>query len=325
MRVAINGFGRIGRGFLRRATEKGINVVAINSLAGPDTFAYLLKFDSVYGKFNYPVNYGKNFLKVANKKILCFNEREPRNLPWKKLDIDIVIEATGIFRDREKAAAHIKAGAKRVVISAPSDNADITIVIGVNEKKLKKSHKVISMASCTTNCLAPVAKILDDHFGITKGYMTTIHAYTNNQILLGDHHPKKRRGRAAAINLIPTTSGATKAIEQVMPSLKGKLKGLAIRAPVPCGSLVDFVALLKKSTTKEELNKLFGRYAIGKMKGILGVTSEDYVSSDIIGDDRSSVVDTQLTEANGRMVKVFSWYDNEWGYSSRLVDLIKFL
>jgi len=278
VRVAINGFGRIGRAFLRRALDKKVKVVAINSLASPETFAYLIKFDSVYGRLKRKVEFGKDFLKIDGKKILCFQERDPEKLPWAKLKIDVVLEATGIFKDREGATKHLTAGAKKVLISSPATNPDRTIVLGVNEKTLQKSDKIISMASCTTNCLAPVAKILDDNFKIKQGCMTTIHAYTNNQILLGDHHKKKRRGRAAAINLIPTTSGATTSIGEVIPRLKGKLDGLAVRAPVPCGSLVDFVAILEKPTTKEELNRLFKKYSDKQMKGVLGYTEEEFVS-----------------------------------------------
>ena len=322
MKVAINGFGRIGRAVFRIALEKGYNIVAINDLTDIENLAYLLQSDSVYGKYEKKVSHGENFIKVGNKKVAVCSEKDPLFLPWKKLKVDVVIEATGFFRDRDSASKHLKAGAKRVVISAPGKNVDRTIVLGINEKSLKKSDKIISMASCTTNCLAPVAKVLNNTFGIEKGFMTTIHAYTNDQKILDVPHKDFRRGRAAAQNFIPTSSGATKAVCEVIPSLKGKMDGLAIRGPIACGSIVDFVVTLKKSATKESINAAMKKAANGKMKGILRYSEDEMVSSDVIGDSHSSIFDSKLTQANGKVVKVLSWYDNEFGYSSRLVDLL---
>ncbi|MBU3923362.1 MAG: type I glyceraldehyde-3-phosphate dehydrogenase, partial [Nanoarchaeota archaeon] len=272
MRVAINGFGRIGRVFFRRALEKGVNVVAVNDMAGVEELAYLLKYDSVYGALGAQVlgvrgkGLGGNYLKVGNKKILVFNEREPENLPWGKLGVDVVIESTGVFRDRDGAAKHLKAGARKVLVSAPMDDADAMIVMGVNDKVLKKSDEIISLASCTTNCVAPIVKILNDKFGISKGFLTTVHAYTNDQNILDTSHKKMRRSRAGAINLIPTSSGASKAVGVVIPEMRGKLDGMAIRAPVACGSIVDLVCVLGRKVSVEEVNAVFKN---SKMKGIL--------------------------------------------------------
>ncbi|MCW8965346.1 MAG: type I glyceraldehyde-3-phosphate dehydrogenase [Candidatus Pacearchaeota archaeon] len=324
MKVAINGFGRIGRAVFKIALEKGINVVAINDLSDIETLVYLLKYDSVYGKYNKKVEGGKDFIKVNGKKIFVFGEKEPQNLPWKKLGVDVVVESTGFFTDKEGARKHIEAGAKRVLISAPAKNPDMTIVLGVNEKDLKKEHKIISMASCTTNCISPVVKVLNDKFGITKGYLTTIHAYTGDQRLVDAPHKKLRRGRSAGINLVPTTSGAATAVTEVIPSLKGKLDGLAIRAPVACGSICDFVAVLKKSVTEDEVNKAM-KEASKKIKNVLEYSEDELVSTDIIGNMHSSIFDSKLTKTNGNMVKVFSWYDNEYGYSNRMVDTLKLL
>lgn len=328
MRVAINGLGRIGRVFLKRALEKGINVVAINDLAEPETLAYLMKYDSVYRNYDKKVEAGHGFIKIGSKKILIFSEKDPEQLPWKKLQVDVVLDSTGIFKDRDGAGKHLKAGAKRVVISCPAKEPDVTIVLGVNGEKLKKEHKIISMASCTTNCLAPVAKVLNDSFGIKKGFMTTVHAYTNDQKTLDIVHKKLRRGRAAAQNIIPTSSGATSAVGEVIPSLKGKMDGLAMRVPVPCGSIVDFVVELKKNVSVEDINKAMKKAALGKMKGILQYNEDEIVSSDILSNFHSSIFDSTGTQVigvggKGNMVKVLSWYDNEFGYSSRLVDLIK--
>jgi len=325
MKVAINGFGRIGRAIFKIGIERNIDIVAINDITSPKNLAYLLKFDSVYGNYNKSVESGQDFIKVNNKKIKVFAEKDPENLPWKELGIDIVIESTGFFTDREGANKHLKAGAKKVIITAPGKNPDVTIILGVNESQLKKEHKIISMASCTTNCLAPIAKVLDDNFGIEKGYMTTVHAYTNDQVILDIPHKKLRRGRAGAINLIPTTSGATTSVMDVLPKLKGKLDGLAIRAPVACGSIVDFVAILKKPATREKVNAALKKAAQTKLKGILQYSEDELVSSDVINNPNSSVVDSVLTQANNNMVKVLSWYDNEYGYSCRVVDLLKYL
>ncbi len=325
VKVAINGLGRIGRAFLKLCLEKGVNVVAVNDLSNLDSISYLMKYDSVYGNYSGKIEKGEGFIKINKKKILVFSEKEPENLPWAELGIDIVVECTGAFVDREGASKHLWAGAKKVLISAPAKNPDITIVLGVNEKELKKEHKIISMASCTTNCLAPVVKVLNDNFKIQSGYMTTVHAYTNDQEILDVPHKKFRRGRAGAINLIPTSSGASSSIGEVIPEMKHKLDGLAIRAPVACGSIVDFVAILGREVTKEEVNSAFKIASEKTMKGILEYSQDELVSSDIIKNSNSSVFDSLLTQVNGNLVKVFSWYDNEYGYSNRLVEMIKLL
>lgn len=322
MKVAINGFGRIGRIVFSRALKQGVNVVAINDLTDIDTLAYLLKYDSVYGVNEKSIKTGKGFIQVGGKKIIVLSEKDPEKLPWKKLGIDVVVESTGIFKDRKGALKHLKAGAKKVLISASGKDVDFTVVMGVNEGDLKKSHKIISMASCTTNCIAPIVKILDDKFGVKRGFLTTIHAYTPDQRLLDSPHKEFRRARAAAINLVPTTSGAASAVAAVIPSLKGKIDGMAIRAPVPCGSITDFVAVLGKSITSDEVNNVI-KNAAKKLKGILEYTEDELVSTDIIGNPNSSIFDSKLTKANGNMVKVLSWYDNEFGYSCRMVDLLK--
>ena len=325
MKVAINGLGRIGRAVLKIGLERGINFVAINDLTDAKTLSYLLKYDSVYGNYDKKISTGDGFLKINGKKIEMFSESDPENLPWKKLGVDIVIEATGFFTDRQGAEKHLKAGAKKVIISAPAENPDITIVLGVNHNKLKKEHKIISMGSCTTNCLAPAAKVLNEGFGIKKGFMTTVHAYTNDQKILDVPHKKLRRGRGAAINIIPTTSGATTSVAEVIPSLKGKMDGLALRVPVACGSIVDFVAELNKKITTKQVNSVFKKIANGKLKGILQYTEDEIVSSDVIKNTHSSIIDGKSTQVIGNMVKVLSWYDNEWGYSCRMIDLLKML
>ncbi len=322
--IAINGFGRIGRAFFKVALEKKLNIVAINDLTDTATLAYLLKHDSVYRKYKEKINYTKNSIRVGNKTFKVYGERDPENLPWKQLKIDVVLEATGFFRDKKGANKHIKAGAKRVLISAPAKNPDVTIVLGVNDAKLKKSHKIVSMASCTTNCLAPIVKILNDKFGIKSGFMTTVHAYTNDQKILDVPHKKVRRGRAAALSIIPTSSGATSAIGEVIPAMKGKLDGLSMRVPVPNGSIVDFVCVLKKNVTKEQVNNTLKLAAKGKLKGILEYSEEELVGMDVVGNPSSSIVDSLSTQVvNGNNVKILSWYDNEWGYSNRLADVIK--
>jgi glyceraldehyde 3-phosphate dehydrogenase len=324
MKVAINGLGRIGRLVLKSGLEEGINFVAVNDLTDPKTLAYLIKYDSVYGKYDKEVEAGKDFIKIGNKKILVLAEKDPANLPWKKLGVDIVVESTGFFTDRENANKHLQAGAKRVIISAPAKNPDCTIVCGVNDDKIKNSDKIISMASCTTNGLTPVAKVLDDEFGIVKGFMTTAHAYTADQDLVDAPHKKLRRGRAAAINIVPTTSGATESVAEVIPSLKGKLVGLALRVPVASGSIVDFVAELEQEVTREQVNNAFKKAAAsGKLKGILKYTEDEIVSTDIIGEKHSSIVDGLSTMVIGNTVKVLAWYDNEFGYAYRLAQLVK--
>jgi glyceraldehyde 3-phosphate dehydrogenase len=324
MRIAINGTGRIGKQILKIALEKKLNVVAVNNTSGPEPLAYLLKYDTVYGNYNKKIKVGKNFIKVDNKKILILTERDPENLPWEKLKVDTVVEATGLFKNKEAASKHLKAGAKRVVITAPSDDADITVVLGINEKKIKKSHKIISMASCTTNCLSPLAKVLNDNFKIKKGFMTTVHGYTSTQSLSDSSHKKPRRGRAAAANIIPTTTGATIATEKVIPKLKGKIDGLAMRVPVLNGSIVDFVVELQKNVTTKKVNSALKKASRGKLKGILSYSEDPLVSSDIIGNPHSSIIDGLSTQVLGKnMVKVLSWYDNEFGYSNRIVELLK--
>jgi glyceraldehyde 3-phosphate dehydrogenase len=325
VKVAINGLGRIGRTVLKIAIENGINVVAVNDLASIESIVYLMKYDSVYGNYSEEVEAGKDFMKINRRKIKVFSEKDPENLPWKDLGVDFVIESTGVFTDRDGAGKHIQAGAKKVIISAPGKNPDFTVVLGVNENQLKKEHKIISMASCTTNCLAPIVKILNDNFKIEKGYMTTVHAYTNDQVILDIPHKKLRRGRAGAINLIPTTSGATTSVTDVIPELRGKLDGLAIRAPVACGSIIDFVAVLGTSVTREQVNEALKKSSQKELKGILLYSEDELVSSDIIKNPNSSIVDSILTQANGNLIKVLSWYDNEYGYSNRIVDLIKLL
>ncbi len=325
MKVVINGLGRIGRAVLKICLEKGVNVVAVNDLTGLDNLVYLLKYDSVYGRYEKNVSIDKDSLKIGNKKIKFYSEKNPEDLPWKSLGVDIVIEATGVFTKKADAKKHIKAGAKKVVISAPSDDADNMVVLGVNENKLKQSDKIISMGSCTTNCLAPIAKILEKKYGIKKGFMTTVHAYTVSQAILDSPSKKFRRGRAGAANIVPTTSGATKAVVKVLPQLKGKLDGLAMRVPVPCGSIVDFVVELKKKPKDaDEVNNVLKKEA-RKIDKVLKYSEDELVSSDIIQDSHSSIVDSLSTQVIGNSVKVLSWYDNEYGYSSRLVDLINML
>ena len=324
MKVAINGFGRIGRAFFKIVFEsKGIDVVAINDLTDIENLVYLLRFDSVYGRFDRKVSFGKDWIRVGRKKIRVYSEKDPLFLPWKELGVDVVLESTGFFRDRAGAGKHLTAGAGKVVISAPGKDVDRTIVLGVNDKSLRKSDKIISMASCTTNCLAPVAKVLEDSFGISRGFMTTVHAFTGGQKTVDSPHKDFRRGRTASVNFIPTSSGATSATGLVIPSLKGKLDGLSIRGPVAVGSIVDFVVTLKKSASVEDINRAIRKAANGKMKGILKYSEDKLVSSDVIGDSCSSIFDSSLTQVNGKMVKVLSWYDNEFGYSSRLVDLMR--
>lgn len=320
-KIAINGLGRIGRLVLKIGLERGLKIVAVNDLTNVQNLVYLLKYDSVYGNYDKKIEAGKDFISINGKKIKVFSEKDPGNLPWKKLDVDFVVESTGFFED--EGYKHISAGAKKVVISSPSKKCDVTIVLGVNEEKLKKEHKVISMGSCTTNCLAPLAKVLNDNFKINQAFMTTIHAYTNDQKILDAPHKKYRRGRAAATNIIPTTSGATTSVAEVIPELKGKMDGLAMRVPVACGSIVDFVAELNQSATKEQVNNALKTAAQGKLKGILQYSEDELVSSDIIRNSNSSIVDGLSTQVIGNTVKVLSWYDNEYGYSCRMVDLLK--
>ncbi len=322
-KVAINGFGRIGRLTFRALLSKeNIEVVAINDLTDTATLAHLLKYDSAQGKFDGTVSSEKDSLIVNGKKITVSAERDPKNLPWGKLGIDVVLESTGRFVDEEGAGGHITAGAKKVVISAPAKGNIPTVVLGVNEEILKGDEKILSNASCTTNCLAPMAKVLDDNFGIEKGYITTVHAYTADQNLQDAPHKDLRRARAAALSIVPTSTGAAKAVGLVLPHLKGKLDGIAMRVPIPTGSLTDLTVVLKKEVTTEEVNAAMKKAADGAMKGVLQYLEEPLVSIDIVGNTHSCILDSELTSANGTLVKVVGWYDNEAGYSNRTADLI---
>ena len=328
LRVAINGFGRIGRNFLRASSGyKEFEIVAINDLTDAKTLAHLLRYDSVHGIFDADVKTGNGSITVDGKGIKVFAVTEPGKLPWKDLKVDIVIESTGRFTDRSSAAMHLDAGAKWVIISAPAKEPDATVCMGVNEEIIDPTkHKIISNASCTTNCLAPLAKVLHNEFGIIRGLMTTIHSYTNDQRILDLPHKDLRRARAAALNMIPTTTGAAKAVGLVLPELKGKLNGMSIRVPTPNVSVVDLVAELARDVTVEEINAALKKAAEGPMKGILQYSEEPLVSSDLNDDEHSSIVDATLTMVlEGSMVKVLAWYDNEWGYSSRIRDLILYI
>lgn len=330
MKVAINGFGRIGRLFLRIAQERlheDVEIVAINARADNETLAHLFKYDSCYGRFQGTVKATEDSIIINDSEIKIFRESEPENLPWGELNVDIVVESTGKFKDRKNLYKHIEAGAKKVIITAPAKDEDITIVMGVNEGNFDvDSHNIISNASCTTNCLAPFAKVLDENFGIVKGLMTTIHAYTGDQRLADKSHKDLRRARAAGESIIPTTTGAAKAVAKVLPNLEGKLNGFALRVPTVTVSITDLVCELSKPATVEEINKAFKRAAQGPMEGILGYSEEPLVSIDYKGDNRSSIVDGLSTLVMGdNMVKVVSWYDNEWAYSCRTVDLVNYV
>ncbi len=326
IRVGINGFGRIGRNFLRAQLERGgdFEVVAANDIGDTRTMAHLLKHDSVLGNLSLPVEAGDGVIRVGDHEIRFVSEKDPANLPWGELGVDVALESTGLFTDRESAQKHLDAGAKKVVISAPATDPDVTIVLGVNDREYDpEKHNIVSNASCTTNCVAPLAKVLHEAYGIERGFMTTIHAYTNDQRTLDLPHKDLRRARAAAINLIPTSTGAAKAIGLVLPELKGKVDGMSMRAPVPTGSIVDLVVEVARQASAEEVNELFRSKAdSGDLTGILQYTDEPIVSSDIVHSPYSSIFDSDLTMANGNLVKVFGWYDNEWGYSCRLVDLV---
>ncbi len=330
VKVGINGFGRIGRLVLRAlmlAPEKHLfDVVAVNDLATPESLAYLFKYDSVYRRFPGDVCSEEGALVINGHRVQVLAEKDPANLPWKALGVDVVVESTGRFTDGEKAKAHLDAGAKKVIISAPASNEDTTIVIGVNDDMYDPAkHRIISNASCTTNCLAPVAKVLQDSFGIIRGLMTTTHAYTNDQTILDFPHKNKSRGRAAALSIVPSTTGAAKAIGKVLPELKGKMNGIALRVPTPVVSMVDLVAELKCPVTVEQVNAAMKAAAEGPMKGILAYETEDLVSMDFVGDPHSSLFAPMHTIAIENSVKVFSWYDNEWGYSNRVLDLVDLL
>jgi glyceraldehyde 3-phosphate dehydrogenase len=325
IRVGINGFGRIGRNFYRAALAQGADfeVVAVNDLTDNKTLAHLLKYDTILGRLAEDVTYDDQNIIVGGRKIRVLEERDPANLPWKELGAEIVIESTGFFTDAAKARAHIDGGAQKVIISAPAKNEDVTVVLGANESDYEPAtHNIISMASCTTNCLAPMAKVLNDTFGIERGLMTTIHAYTGDQNLQDGPHSDLRRARAAAVNIVPTSTGAAKAISLVLPELKGKLDGFAIRVPIPTGSATDLTVTVSRDTTVEEVNAAFKAAADGPLKGYLTYTEDEIVSSDIVTDPSSCTFDSKLTKVIGNQVKIIGWYDNEWGYSCRLVDLV---
>ncbi len=328
IRVGINGFGRIGRNFFRAAyNDKNLQFVAVNDITDAGTLAHLLTYDSVHGRFKGKVEAKGESLIVNGKKIAVLAERDPAKLPWKKLRVQVVVESTGLFTDRESASKHLKAGARKVIITAPAKDPDVTLVLGVNNGHYdSRKHPLVSNASCTTNCLAPVVKVLHDAFGVRHGLMTTTHAYTNDQKILDLPHEDKRRARAASLSMIPTTTGAARALTLVIPELKGKLAGLAIRVPIPDVSVVDLVAELEKETTGEEVNAALRRAARGKLRGILDVCDEPLVSVDFLGNAHSSIVDALSTRVlDGNQVKVLAWYDNEWGYSCRIRDLVKFI
>ena len=328
VRVGVNGFGRIGRNFFRAVQAQGadIEIVAVNDLGSVKTMAHLLKYDSVMRQLPNDIKVSKNGISVDGVEIKVLSERDPKNLPWGELGVDVVIESTGFFTKRDAAAAHLEGGAPLVIVSAPCDGADATFVYGVNHKDFDfKTQKVISNASCTTNCFVPIVKVLDDAFGVEQGLMQTVHAYTGDQSLVDGPHSDLRRARGAAINIVPTSTGAARATSLVLESMKGKLDGTSLRVPVPTGSIVDFTANLKKAATVEEINAAFKKAAAsGPLKGVLRYTEDPIVSSDIVGDPHSSIFDAGLTMSMGKKVKVLSWYDNEWGYSNRLVQTTLF-
>ncbi len=327
VKVGINGFGRIGRNLLRASLQEDIDFVAVNDITDPQTLAHLLKYDSVLGVLEGEIGFGENWISVNGRKFKVFAERDPAKVPWDEVGAEIVVESSGLFTKREDASKHLRGPVKKVIITAPAKKPDITIVLGVNEKSYDpKSHNVISNASCTTNCLAPVAKVLHQRFGIEKGWMTTVHSYTNDQRLLDLPHKDLRRARAAAINMIPTTTGAAIAVTEALPELKGKLDGIAIRVPTANVSVIDFVALLKRNANAEDINAAFRETARGEMRGILEYTEAPLVSSDFMRNPHSAIVDGGYTAViDGNLVKVLAWYDNEWGYSCRVRDLINFV
>ena len=328
LKVGVNGFGRIGRNFLRASLESGakFEIVGINDLTDNATLAHLLKYDSILGRLKMPVTFTESTITVGGKSISVSAERDPANIPWGKLGVDVVVESTGIFTKAADAQKHITAGAKKVIISAPATDEDITIVMGVNHEKYDSAkHNIISNASCTTNCLAPMAKVLNDEFGIVRGLMTTIHAYTNDQVILDFPHKDLRRSRAAVLSIIPTSTGAAKAISLVLPELKGKLDGYALRVPVPTGSATDLTVELAKEVSVEQINTALKKASEGYLKGYLTYTEDPIVSADIVTDPSSCILDAGLTKVIGSTAKVVGWYDNEWGYSNRLVDLIQYI
>jgi len=321
MKIGINGFGRIGRQVFRIMHERGLEVALVNDLTDNRTLAHLLKYDSVYGIFPGEVGYDNEHIIVEGREIKATAIRNPEELPWEDLGVDIVVEATGVFRDRAGAGKHLEAGAKKVIITAPAKDPDVTVVLGVNTSDLKPEHNIISNASCTTNSLAPVMKVLDETFGVERSMMTTVHSYTNDQRILDLPHKDLRRARAAAINIVPTTTGAAKATGIVLPQLAGRFDGAALRVPTPTGSISDITAVLNKSVTAEEVNEALKSASEGELAGILGFNEEDIVLQDIVGSSYSSIVDAPFTKAIGNLIKVYTWYDNEWGYSTRVADL----
>ncbi|MGC8904386.1 type I glyceraldehyde-3-phosphate dehydrogenase [Thermus sp.] len=324
MKVGINGFGRIGRQVFRILHGRGVEVALVNDLTDNKTLAHLLKYDSVYGRFPGEVGYDEENLYVNGKAIRATAIKEPKEIPWKEAGVEVVVESTGVFTEAEKARAHLEAGARKVIITAPAKGEDITIVLGVNHEQYDPArHHVLSNASCTTNSLAPVMKVLEEAFGVEKALMTTVHSYTNDQRLLDLPHKDLRRARAAAVNIIPTTTGAAKATALVLPSLKGRFDGMALRVPTPTGSISDITALLKREVSAEEVNAALKTAAEGPLKGILAYTEDEIVLQDIVMDPHSSIVDGKLTKALGNLVKVFAWYDNEWGYANRVADLVE--
>ena len=327
VKVGINGFGRIGRNLFRAAKERGADIefVGVNDITDPTTLAHLLKYDSVLGKFKLPVEADGDGIIVDGDRLQVFSERDPANLPWKKVEAEVVVESTGLFTEGEKARKHLEAGAQKVIISAPAKGEDVTVVLGVNDDQYDPTeHHIISNASCTTNCVVPMAKVLGDTFGIEHGFMTTVHAYTNDQNLLDLPHKDLRRARAAAINIVPASTGAAKASSLALPELKGKMDGFALRVPVPDGSVTDLVCVLKRDVTRDEINDAYRQASEnGSLKGILAYTEDPIVSSDIVGSPYSCTFDSLSTMAIGSLAKVIGWYDNEWGYSNRLVELIE--
>jgi glyceraldehyde 3-phosphate dehydrogenase len=322
VRVGINGFGRIGRNFFRAAKGRDLEIVAVNDLTDNKTLAHLLKYDSTFGRLDDDVSFDDEAITVGGTRVLASAQKDPAQLPWGDLGVDVVIESTGRFTKRDDAALHLKGGAKKVIISAPAKDEDVTIVMGVNHQTYDPAaHDIISNASCTTNSVVPMAKVLLDEFGVERGFMTTIHAYTNDQVILDFPHKDLRRARSAAVNTIPTSTGAAKASGLAIPELKGKLDGISLRVPVEDGSLTDLAVVLGRETTVEEINDAFKRAADGPFRGIIRYSTDPIVSRDIVGDPASCIFDSPLTKANGNLAKVFGWYDNEWGYSCRLVDL----
>jgi glyceraldehyde 3-phosphate dehydrogenase len=322
VRVGINGFGRIGRNFFRAAKGKDVQIVAVNDLTDNKTLAHLLKYDSTFGRLDEDVSYDEESITVAGQRVLASAQKDPAQLPWGELGADVVIESTGRFTKRDDAALHLKGGARKVIISAPAKDEDVTIVMGVNDQTYDPaSHDIISNASCTTNSVVPLAKVLLDNFGIERGFMTTVHAYTNDQVILDFPHKDLRRARSAAVNTIPTSTGAAKATSLAIPELKGKLDGISLRVPVEDGSLTDLAVVLGRDVTAEEINDAFRQAAEGLFAGIIRYSTDPIVSRDIVGDPASCIFDSPLTQANGNLAKVYGWYDNEWGYSNRLVDL----